>query len=493
MSDKWKDRGQKVAGVVKRGAEITANGVYKVTNTVARNEDRVADGAQAVTRVAGSSLNKAVQEISAAGQRTGKVLHDNADRVANLVQKAVSGSDTAGGWRKAAGGFARIVTKLSTHAVGLGADAIGVVGKVSARAGRLTEASAPVVGGAVGGVVRGAVKITADAFHAAALPVSRLDAMRAELRLLGRMELERSQKKKSAIDSAKRRQSKEELLDLLVVGGVSLAQVLRDPASVPADVEKAFTLAYPRLANSESFSDAVDRMSSDQLVGLTAGVKGKLFEIELVNHLNGGGLPDGFHAELASFPNQPGWDIKIFDDQGQVSELLQAKATESVQYVREALERYPEIDVTTTTEVHAQLVAMGMAQDVHNSGITDSALQVKIDAATHSGSAFGSDDLVPSAIGLSVIALSVFMGSESTAREKGAAFGSRSAKAGASSAVAKVAMIATQTWWLGLMAGVGSSWLASVGRGKRNQYEALRVALKTMERRKGGEALMNPG
>jgi hypothetical protein len=33
--------------------------------------------------------------------------------------------------------------------------------------------------------------------------------------------------------------------------------------------------------------------------------------------------------------------------------------------VKDALERYPNIDVTTTSEVHGQLVAMGLARIFH--------------------------------------------------------------------------------------------------------------------------------
>jgi hypothetical protein len=236
------------------------------------------------------------------------------------------------------------------------------------------------------------------------------------------------------------------------------------------------------VAQNESFSDAVDRMSNDQLVGLASGVKGKLFELELVDHLNSGGLPEGFHAELAQSATQRGWDIQILDDQNHVSELLQAKATESAQYVADALKRYPDIDVTTTTEVHAQMVALGLAQDVHDSGISEAVLQAKVETAMHGGSTFDASDLVPSSAGLAVIALSVFMNKGATLREKGAKFGVRSAKAGASSAVGKVAMVATQTWWLGLIAGVGSRWLSSVGQEKREQYEILKTALATVKR-----------
>jgi hypothetical protein len=376
------------------------------------------------------------------------------------------------------------LTKAVTHTLGATANAATVLGKVTAATGRLAERSAPAVGGAIGGVVRGTAEVTSNAVDAAALPGSSIDAMRAELRTLGQAEMQRAELLLQKIAAAKRHRRKDELLDLLVVGGITLAQAVRNPTGVPEDVERAFDLAYPELTQTESFADAVSRMSSDELTGLVSGVKGKLFEIELVDHLNNGGLPDGFHAAMAESATQPGWDIQITDANGQVSELLQAKATESASYVQDALERYPSIDVTTTSEVHGQLLAMGLAQDVHNSGISETMLQAKVETAAQGGSAFDASDLVPSSIGLAVIALSVFMDKGATLREKGAAFGTRSAKAGASSVAGKLAMVATQTWWLGLIAGVGSSWLASRGHGKREQYEALRGALGVMKERK---------
>ena len=69
------------------------------------------------------------------------------------------------------------------------------------------------------------------------------------------------------------------------------------------------------------------------------------------------------------------------------------------------------------------------------------------------------------------------MNTEMTLREKGAALGNRSTKAGLTSGVGKLVMLATQTWWLGLIAGVGSRWLAGVGEDKRTEYETLATAL----------------
>ena len=485
MSDRAKAPSE-TAKALRQGAETTANGLYRLTSYVARNDGRIADGAQAVTRVVGSGLDKAGDGLSVAAKRASRTLHGNASRAGDAVQGAIVGTGPVSAWRRAAGGLGWVAAKALTHTAGLAADAVNVVGKASTLAGRITERSAPALGGAVGGMVRGAAEMTSNAVDAAALSSTQIESMRAQLRELGQAELKRSESRLAAIQSAQKRRRKDELLDLLVVGGVTLAQALRSPASLPADVEQAFVMAYPGLAEHETFADAASRMSSDELVGLVSGVKGKLFELELVDHLNNGGLPDGFHAALAQSATQPGWGIQITDAQGQVSELLQAKATESAQYVQEALNRYPDIDVTTTTEVHAQLLAMGLAQDVHNSGISEAALQAKVEAAaSHAGTAFDASDLVPSSLGLAVIALSVFMNKgNATLREKGAAFGSRSAKAGGSSAVGKLAMVATQTWWLGLIAGVGSSWLASRGQGKREQYEALRGALGAMNARR---------
>lgn len=483
MSEKWREHGRTAASAVKRGAEATANGVHQATSFVARNDGRVADGAQAVTRTIGSGLDKVGESLFSASQQASRSLHGNATRLADAAQKSVMSTESASAWRRGTGLLAWGLTKALTHTVGVTANAVTVLGKVTAAAGRVTERSAPAVGGAMGGVIRGAAEVTSNAVDAAALPASSIDAMRSELRTIGQAEMQRTELLVQKIKSAQQRRRKDELLDLLVVGGITLAQVIRNPTGVPAAIERAFDLAYPGLSQTESFADAVNRMSSDELTGLASGVKGKLFEMELVDHLNSGGLPDGFHAALAESATQPGWDIQITDTHGHISDVLQAKATESASYVQDALERYPNIDVTTTTEVHGQLVAMGLAQDVHNSGISETVLQAKVDAATHGGAAFDASDLVPSSIGLAVIALSVFMNKDSTLREKGAAFGTRSAKAGVSSAVGKIAMVATQTWWLGLVAGVGSSWLAARGHGKREQYEALSRALGVMKTR----------
>jgi hypothetical protein len=265
---------------------------------------------------------------------------------------------------------------------------------------------------------------------------------------------------------------------------MSLAFVTEHPDQVPPEIERAFELAYPGLASHESFAQAVSHLPTNELAGLVSGVKGKLFELELLEHFNHGGLPDGLHADLAGSATQPGWDLRILDDHGHVVDVLQAKATESAQYVLDALHKYPGIDIVSTSEVHAQLLAMGMAEHVTNSGITEQALQ---DAVNHAADAttahFSANDLVPSALGMAIIGLSVMLDKNMTWTQRAGEFGARGARAGAAGAAAKVAMVVTQTWWIGLMAGVGSRWLAMKGRARREQYEALLQAVKILRGR----------
>ena len=146
---------------------------------------------------------------------------------------------------------------------------------------------------------------------------------------------------------------------------------------------------------------------------------------------------------------------------------------------------YPDIDVTTTTEVHAQLVAHGAADHV-TSGVSEVVLQQKVEVAVAAGHHhLDAGDLVPSSIGLAVIALLSFMDKSLSLEQKGAEFGDRAAKAGVTGAAAKTVLIATNTWWLGLAVGVGSRWLGSYGGNKRQRYEALQRAVESLETRAG--------
>lgn len=162
-------------------------------------------------------------------------------------------------------------------------------------------------------------------------------------------------------------------------------------------------------------------------------------------------------------------------------DLLQAKATDSVAYVKEALERYPNIDVTTTSEVHGQLLALGLGDHVSDSGITDAFLQGKVEAAAGLGAGLGAADFVPSALGLAVIAFSAFSVRETDIIMRSEQFGERAAKAGISGGAGAALMLATGTWLLAPVGGICFRMMVAQGDAKRQRYDALRRIVESLE------------
>ena len=124
-----------------------------------------------------------------------------------------------------------------------------------------------------------------------------------------------------------------------------------EPGADPQFLE-AFQLQYPNVSL-ESLRGAPE----DRLEGLLNGAKGKYFEVLVRDRLNAGErlgelqLQPGQVAKLAESPTQPGWDLQVVNEDGSVAEAIQLKATESIAYVKEALEKYPDIRVATTSEI----------------------------------------------------------------------------------------------------------------------------------------------
>jgi len=124
--------------------------------------------------------------------------------------------------------------------------------------------------------------------------------------------------------------------------------------------------------------------TKEEWMGLLNTVKGKYFELLVVEKLNAGQqvgdvlLPQGFHAKLAELSNQPGWDIEIHDSHDHISSYLQMKASDSTSYIREALERYPDIKILATSEVADHL---GNTQMVLDAGISEQQLRDTVQLA----------------------------------------------------------------------------------------------------------------
>jgi hypothetical protein len=151
------------------------------------------------------------------------------------------------------------------------------------------------------------------------------------------------------------RQREKALLDS-ITASAALAGVLYsdhvDLSQITPQMEEAFHMAFPQKS-----LESIQEMDTEQLEGLVSAWKGKYFEVMVRDDLNQGEwvgdlhLEQGQSAVLADSLTQPGWDLQIMNGDGTVAEELSLKATDSLAYVKTALERYPDIHVLATDEV----------------------------------------------------------------------------------------------------------------------------------------------
>ena len=111
---------------------------------------------------------------------------------------------------------------------------------------------------------------------------------------------------------------------------------------------------YPDLADA-SVAEIADRFREydlEQLQGVYNMLKGEMFERLVAAHENADG--DTWTAHLHEDRSYPGSDI-IFTDEGGNTVEVSLKASDSVDYIEEALLRYPDIPIITTTEVASEM------------------------------------------------------------------------------------------------------------------------------------------
>jgi len=262
--------------------------------------------------------------------------------------------------------------------------------------------------------------------------------------------------------------------NIVCVGGESLATLLV-ASHIPASIVEAYEAAFPNMADSMSFQDAV-RMLSDQgdssLQGFLAGIKGKLFEQKYVEYLNGGNLPEGYFAGLADSPTQQGWDIQIEGPDGTVANLIQLKATDSVGYVREAIEKYPHIDVVTTEEVYSHLALSGVSENITNSGLSNASLGDVLGKGIDAADPIM--DWSPPILTLAFIAFTSFTAKDLDLYQKASLLSSRTGKAYLAFLAGNALAVASGTWWLGVLGTVTCHPLLNAGEKKWLAAERLR-------------------
>ena len=103
--------------------------------------------------------------------------------------------------------------------------------------------------------------------------------------------------------------------------------------------------------------DGLDELSDESLDGLVGAVKGIYFEVLVRDRLNDRetvgdlSLEPWEQAELAD-PSQHGWDLKITDGSGEMVEQISFKAHQSMQPIKEALEKYPDFQVAVPDHIN---------------------------------------------------------------------------------------------------------------------------------------------
>lgn len=256
------------------------------------------------------------------------------------------------------------------------------------------------------------------------------------------------------------------------------------PKYFPDDIEAAYASQYPNLAVEHSLSEQIQSLDLAQQMGFISGLKGKLFEHKYVDYLNDGELPEGFAASLAYSPVQKGWDIAIHDAEGNLVQVLQAKASSSVGYVQEALEKYPSIDVVTTEEVYSQLVMQGISDGLIDSGISNAEMVQYITAGLELDDAgLGLDDFCPPIITCALIAFTSYRDPKLVDFVEKVEGGSlRLGKSYFAYLLGAGVGAVTNTWWLGLAAAVLSR--ATTDEGYR-RFELMRQMQKAKRSNRG--------
>ena len=207
---------------------------------------------------------------------------------------------------------------------------------------------------------------------------------------LGNKEIERLEKKLhdnsiSYQEKRKKYSSEYPMLDYCVVSGLSIPAMIKNGEIDPA-VELAYQYQYPIMANAMSFSEAWQKFDSPaEMLGFVSGIKGKLFEIKYLNEYISKTLDPGYSAKLAGIPNQEGFDIEIYNPSGQIDQQLQLKASHSVSYVKEHLEKYPEIDVVTLEDFEGEMLLANYSERLIKSDISETDLLSSITSSTDQG------------------------------------------------------------------------------------------------------------
>ena len=323
----------------------------------------------------------------------------------------------------------------------------------------LTARAAPPV---ISGVAHFAKDLSSDSYYV-------FNGNKKKQKLIKKLNLQNSQHRLKKLKF----KSEYPFADACVLSGLTAGEMF--VRGVPSEVHEAFEKAYPNLSSEQSFLDTWSGFEDyESRLGFISAIKGKLFEIMYVDHLNEN-LETGYSAAMALDPTQKGWDIKITGPDQEITELLQLKATTSTSYIKDAITQYPEIDIVTLSDLQGQLSSVSSLTNVSASDISNEDLMIQINEATD-----GSTFFFPT-VPLLALGYLVFSGY----REKDLSQFKRHQKFGkrASNLLLNTSIIsATATPFIGIPLVIGKEYLFKGARKNKEIIKFLKSQIKIIKR-----------
>ena len=386
-------------------------------------------------------------------------------------------------------GLVRQVGSVAVSAAAVAGKTVTGLGELSAlslsAAGRSAAAHGDLVGGAAAGAITGAAMMLGGTADLAGISDADIERLRNDITSARAAAFEQRKRYEIELQDAERRGT-DGWLENVTIGGLLLADILASH-HVPSEIASAYSAAFPAESHLLDFNEKVASLGSDeQIDGLLNAVKGKLFEQKFLTDLNASLEPEGSHAFLAASVTQPGWDIFVTDKQGHIDEFLSLKATNSVAYVKEALERYPDIDVVSTSEVYGALAGTPDGVRLIDGGIQNSDLSDSVHEAA-GGDASGFEHAAFSLMALMPAAYRYFSESGKTTEEMTSGLTRHVGRTKSAAMIGKAAMLVMPYWPVAILVSTGVSMLGRIGNDRREQLLRLQDMLISI--RGGSRAL----
>lgn len=201
-------------------------------------------------------------------------------------------------------------------------------------------------------------------------------------------------------DSARLRVAAAQYEALAIAGLVADSMTLAVSDHWPSDVSDAFERLglYDRYSPT-TLHGVIAHLTVAQQQGITNSVKGTLFEVRVVDHINHGQLQigDATSAVLPSSLNQPGWDATLVSKSGSSVDHVQMKATSDWHVLAKHLDRYPQIpNVVTTHEAASAASLHDLGGNIIDSGISNAEITQHVQGVVeHLDAAHAIHEFVP--------------------------------------------------------------------------------------------------